>query len=91
MDSEGTCVFLSTFRAVKWCTHQRAKSLVAKFKHAGGTSYIEEAIDLHREALQLCPPSHPRSVPLTRLANDISDHCNQLGAMQDLDEAIVIV
>ena len=33
----------------------RAESLAAKFKQGGGTSYIDEAIDLDREALELCP------------------------------------
>ena len=71
--------------------HSRAKSLVAGFEQGGGTSYIEEAIDLDREALELCPPGHPkRSVALTFLAYHLSARYGQLGAMEDLDEAIVL-
>ena len=71
--------------------HSRAKSLVAKFEQGGGTSYIEEAIDLDREALELCPPGHPkRSVSLVELSIHLSARYSQLGAMRDLDEAIVL-
>ena len=71
--------------------HLRAISLAAKFKQGGGTSCIDEAIDLGRDALELCPPGDPmRSVSLTRLAIHLSDRYGQLGAMGDLDEAIVL-
>ena len=35
--------------------YSRAESLFAKFEQGGGISYIDEAIDLNREALELCP------------------------------------
>ena len=48
--------------------HSRAESLVAIFKQ-GGTSCIDEAIDLDRVALELCPLDHPmRPVSLICLA-----------------------
>ena len=70
--------------------HSRAESLSAKFEQGGGTSYIDEAINLYREALELTPLGHPkRPVSLTRLAVDLSDRYDQLGATRDLEEAIV--
>ena len=71
--------------------HLRAKSLVAKFEQGGGTGYIDEAIDLDREALEHCPRGHSkRSVSLTWLAKHLSDRYGQLGATGDLEEAIVL-
>ena len=71
--------------------HSRAESLVAKFKQGGGFSCIDEAIDLDRVALELCPPGHPmRSVSLTWLAEHLGDRYHQLGATRDLEEAIVL-
>jgi CHAT domain-containing protein/tetratricopeptide (TPR) repeat protein len=71
--------------------HSRARSLVAKFEQGGGTRYINEAIILDREALELCPPGHPMRVDsLTFLAMDVSTRYAQLGATRDLEEAIVL-
>ena len=71
--------------------HSRAESLLAKFEQGGGTSCINEAIDLDREALELCLPGHPkRSVSLTWLAIHLSNRYGQLGATEDLEEAIVL-
>ena len=71
--------------------HSRAESLSAKFEQGGGTSYIDEAINLYREALELTPPFHPkRPVSLTRLAMELSDRYDQLGGTRDLEEAIVV-
>ena len=73
--------------------HLRAKSLVAKFKEGGGTSFIDEAIDLDRGALELCPPSHPqRHVSLTWLAVHLTYRCHEHGVTKDLDseEAIIL-
>ena len=36
-----------------------AEFLAAKFKQGGRRSYIDQAIVLDREALELCPPGHP--------------------------------
>ncbi|KAN0088861.1 hypothetical protein V8E55_005918 [Tylopilus felleus] len=52
-----------------------AAHLCARFTHFGVTRDLEEAIVLHREALDLCPQEH-------------LDHL--LRAMQDLDEANVL-
>jgi tetratricopeptide (TPR) repeat protein len=69
----------------------REKSLVTKFKQGGGAGYIDEAINLDREALKRCPPGHhKRSVSLTLLAIHLSDRYGQLGATGDLEEAIVL-
>ena len=69
----------------------RSESLFAKFEQGGGTSYINEAIDLDREALELCPPGHPmRSFSLSSLAIHLNDRYDQLGATRDLDEAIAL-
>ncbi|KAI9567897.1 CHAT domain-containing protein [Boletus coccyginus] len=71
--------------------HSRAESLIGEFKQGGGRSYIEEAIDLDREALQLCPSGHPkRHISLTCLANHLRDRYNQFGATGDLEDAIVL-
>ncbi|KAI9460681.1 TPR-like protein [Boletus coccyginus] len=69
--------------------HTWVESLVAKFEQGG--SYVD-TIDLDREALQLCPPGHskPQSVSLTRLANDLRSRYNQLGAIRDLEAAIIL-
>ena len=69
--------------------HSQATFLASKFKHGGGPSYIDEAIILDREALELCPPRHPkRYVSLNHLAVDLSDRYDVLGATRDLEEAI---
>jgi CHAT domain-containing protein/tetratricopeptide (TPR) repeat protein len=69
----------------------RAESLVAEFKQGGGTSCIDEAIDVDREALELCPPGHPmRSVSLNGLALHLGNRYDRLGATRDLEEAIVL-
>ncbi|KAF8429907.1 CHAT domain-containing protein [Boletus edulis BED1] len=69
--------------------HSRADSLAVKFQQGGGSSCIDEAIDLDRKALELCPPSHPeRSVSLTQLAVHLGDRYNQLGNIRDLEVAI---
>jgi hypothetical protein len=49
----------------------------------------EDAITDHRQALVLRPPGHPhRSDPLSNLANALSTRFDQLGKMEDLEEAI---
>ncbi|KAF8438499.1 CHAT domain-containing protein [Boletus edulis BED1] len=68
----------------------RADSLAAEFKQ-GGTSCIDEAVDLDRETLELFPPSHPkRSIFLSSFATRLSDRYDQLEATRDLEEAIVL-
>ena len=71
--------------------HSRAKSLVTKFKQEGENSYIDEAIVLDREALELCPPGHPeRHISLSLLGVHLGDRYHQLGSLTDLNEAIVL-
>ncbi|KAF8122050.1 TPR-like protein [Boletus edulis] len=71
--------------------HSRARFLAAKFKRGEDTSCIDEAIDLDREALELCPPDHPeRSSALTWLSNHLSNRYDRIGALRDLEEAIVL-
>jgi CHAT domain-containing protein/tetratricopeptide (TPR) repeat protein len=71
--------------------HSRAKSLVTKFKQGRGAGYINKAIVLDREALELCPPGHPkRCSSLTLLASYVSDRYARLGATRDLEEAVVL-
>ena len=69
----------------------RANSLSAKFKQGGGTRYIDEAIDLDRQALALCSHGYPeRPGLLSQLALHLGDRYNQLGEMRYLEEAIVL-
>ena len=71
--------------------HLRAETLSSKFRQGEGTRYIDEAIDLGREALDLCAPGHTeRPSSLIRLALHLGHRYNQLGLMKDLDEAIVL-
>ena len=68
-----------------------AISLVAQWKGGEGTSYIDEAIVLDYEALELCPPGRPeRASSLTLLAIHLGDRYSQLGKIEDLEEAIVL-
>ena len=68
----------------------KADSLVTKFKQGGEVVYIDEAIVLDREALDLCHPSHPeRSATLTQLASHLWHRYQQLGGIDDLNMAIV--
>ena len=80
-----------TYQLCKQLHSERAESLVAKFKQGGGTSYIDEAIVLDRDALELCPPGHPkRSVSLIHLAVHLCARYSLLGAVEDLEETIVV-
>ncbi|KAG1848472.1 CHAT domain-containing protein [Suillus subluteus] len=50
---------------------------------------LDEAIDLHRAALALCPLGHPdRSISLNNLADSLNVRFEQRGALPDLDETI---
>ena len=69
----------------------RAESLVTRFQEEGERSYIDQAIVLDREALELCPPGHPeRDDSLSSLAGHLGHRYDQLGAMIDLNEAIIL-
>ena len=61
MDAKGICVFLSgemTYPPVKQL-HSQANLLAVKFEQGEGGNYIDDAINLDREALELCQPGHP--------------------------------
>ncbi|KAI9459001.1 TPR-like protein [Boletus coccyginus] len=69
----------------------RARSLGTKFREGGGRSCIKEAIALDREALQLCPPGHPKrsdslAIILCREALDLypQGHPDQSGHLTGL-------
>jgi tetratricopeptide (TPR) repeat protein len=52
-------------------------------------AYLEEAISLHREALELRPSTHPdRSDSLNNLSNALLDRHRCTRVMADLEEAI---
>ncbi|KAI9455544.1 TPR-like protein [Boletus coccyginus] len=71
--------------------HSRAKFLVAKFEEGGRRGYIEEAIALGREALELCPHGHPmRSNSLIYLAHHLRGRYKQFGETDDFEEAIIL-
>ena len=67
----------------------KATFLATKFERGRETVYIDDAIVLDREALVLCPPSHPtRSTALSRLASHLWNCYEQLGGIDDLNTAI---
>ncbi|KAN0082482.1 CHAT domain containing protein [Tylopilus felleus] len=71
--------------------HSRAGSLLRKFRLGEGTRYLDQAVVLCREALELCPQGHPnRSVSLNDLASCLRTRYTQLGAVPDLEQAIVL-
>jgi 2-phospho-L-lactate guanylyltransferase (CobY/MobA/RfbA family) len=50
---------------------------------------LEEAIQLHRDSLLLCPLGHPgRSISLYNLANALQIRFEQTGSMENLNEAL---
>ena len=75
----------------------RSVSLTQLASHVGsrydlrGATRDAETVVLDREALDLCPQGHPdRSTSAINLGNRLSTRYKHLGAMQDLDEAIVL-
>ena len=71
--------------------HSQAKSLFAKFEQGGGAGCIDVAIDLDRQALELCPPGHAeRFVSLMWLSVHLGHRYDQLGVMGDLEAAIIL-
>src|ERR1700679_4235683 len=60
-----------------------------RFKQSGEWEDLDEAISLHRDALELQPAGHPnRSDSLNNLAVSLTTRFEQSGERQDLDEAI---
>jgi len=68
-----------------------AISLRDRFEQRGVLSDLDEAIDLHRAALSLCPPGHPdKSMSLNNLASSLHDRFKQRNVLSDLDEAFTL-
>jgi len=68
-----------------------AISLRVRFEQQGVLSDLDEAIDLLRAALALCPSGHSdRSMSLNNLANSLRDRFKQRGVLSDLDEAFTL-
>ncbi|KAJ6522394.1 hypothetical protein B0H19DRAFT_1348589 [Mycena capillaripes] len=66
-----------------------ADALHTRFKQKGQMKDINEAIELHRRALALRPPPHPkRGISLNNLAIAVKARFNQQGDSIDLEEAI---
>ncbi|KAI9458458.1 TPR-like protein [Boletus coccyginus] len=71
--------------------HSRAKSLATKFEQGEGRSYIDQAVNLDREALQLCPPGHSkRYVSLMCLACHLYGRYKQFGETSDCEELVIL-
>ncbi|KAG1744905.1 uncharacterized protein EDB91DRAFT_1080445 [Suillus paluster] len=65
-----------------------AISLRDRFKHQGASSDLDDAIELHRAALQFCPPGHYlRTSSLNHAAVSLQDRFQQRGIPSDLEEA----
>ena len=61
------------------------------YKCDGGTRTLNEVISLHHEALGLWPAPHPnRPQSLQNLANTLLSQFEQNGAVESLDEAILL-
>ncbi|KAN0094931.1 CHAT domain containing protein [Tylopilus felleus] len=69
----------------------RAENRFAKFEREGKTSYIDEAVNLGHEALDLYPPGHrKRAVASASLAIYLHARYQQFRWTKDLDEAIAL-
>ncbi|KAJ7930920.1 CHAT domain-containing protein, partial [Mycena leptocephala] len=68
-----------------------ANALESRFKRAGNSEDVKEAIELYRELLSLHAPSHPnRGSSLNNLANAVQTRFEQQGDSSDLNEAITL-
>ncbi|KAH7905794.1 CHAT domain-containing protein [Hygrophoropsis aurantiaca] len=66
-----------------------ATTVSTQFGRFGNRADLDEAIELDRAALVLCPPGHPnRSTFLNNLASTLDTQFKQFGNRADLDEAI---
>ena len=69
----------------------RVESPATKFRQDSEARYIDEAIALDREALELCGAGHPRrSDCLFRLAFHLGARYELLGGVETLNEAILL-
>ncbi len=70
-----------------------ATSLTTRFDQSGEQEDLDEAISLHRDALEeLRPAGHPtRSTSLNNLAISLATRFKQSGEQEDIDEAIPLL
>lgn len=65
----------------------RADDLEAEFQQGGETRYIDEAIMLNREALDICTPGHvQRPDCFIALSHSTWTRYQRLGGLENLDE-----
>ena len=82
--NEPTCLTVSQLLS-------QAQSAAAKFQQDSEARYIDEAIILDREALELCTAGHPRqSACLFQLAYHLGARYELLGGVETLNEAILL-
>ena len=82
----GEMTYVSVSRLLR-----RAEARFAKFEQEGRTSYIDEAVKLGNEALDLCPPGHrKRAVASSSLAIYLYARYQRLKWTKDLDEVIAL-
>ncbi|KAJ7290268.1 CHAT domain-containing protein [Mycena rebaudengoi] len=68
-----------------------ANAIKKEFEQGGDLNYIDEAIMLYREALEICAAPHPdRGMSLNDLASAVETRFRQQGDPKDIDEAIVL-
>ncbi|TEB23414.1 TPR-like protein [Coprinellus micaceus] len=68
-----------------------ASALHTNFKRSGFVGDLEEAIMLHRQALELLPSGHPdRLLSLDNLASALHTNFKRSGFVGDLEEAIML-
>ncbi|KAG2129626.1 TPR-like protein [Suillus clintonianus] len=71
------------------CTGAAVTASAPMFRQHGIPSDLDEAIKLHRAALDLRPTGHSlRALSLDNLAESLVDRCKQHGIPSDLEEAI---
>ena len=81
---EITCVSVS-------CLFRRAKACFTKIEREGRTRYIDEAVRLGNEALDLCVPGHrKRAVASSSLAIYLHARYQRFGWTKDLDEVVAL-
>ena len=79
-----------TWVSVSWLLWW-AEARFAEFEREGRTSYIDEAVNVGNEALDLCPPGHhERAVASSSLAIYLHARYQRFKRTEDIDEAIVL-
>ena len=76
--------------SVSWLLWQ-AEARFDKFEREGRASYIDEAVKLGNEALDLCPPGHrKRAVASSSLTIYLHARYQRFKSTRDLDEAVAL-